>query len=74
VLDDFSGESILVEENVLKQVKRLKEKQKSKNEILYKLVERKEDKEIVMSCIEKVFCEDDEIKILKKQIEKLKIR
>jgi SOS response regulatory protein OraA/RecX len=27
-----------------------------------------------MSCIEKVFCEDDEIKILKKQIEKLKIR
>ncbi|PCJ52289.1 MAG: hypothetical protein COA79_24485 [Planctomycetota bacterium] len=67
------GESILDEQIIYRKVEVLKRNGKSIQYIKRKLIERREDEEIVSKIIDDVFDENDEKEILKIAVEKLKL-
>jgi len=66
------GKSILDPFSVKKKINNYKIKGKSINYIKQKLIERNEDRELVNSCINEVFNNNDELENLKKEYEKIK--
>lgn len=68
---NFENETLLNEEKLKKQIILLKQKEKSKNYIKNKFLERSQDKDLVENILSEVFC-DWELENLKKEYEKIK--
>lgn len=68
---NFENETLLNEEKLKKQIILFKQKEKSKNYIKNKFLERSQDKDLVENILSEVFC-DWELENLKKEYEKIK--